>query len=68
MFERFSRTIIVLSYSSNGYPDLDVLTTLMKKHKKHIDVFARPHRYHFGTHSRVSPDRAAVREYLIVGH
>jgi hypothetical protein len=30
-------------------------------------VFARPHRYHFGTHDNVAKTRAAVQEYLIVG-
>ncbi len=67
MFETFRRSTLVLSYSSNGYPDLDALVTLMRKHKKSVQVHEREHRYHFGTHARVSSDRAAVREYLIVG-
>ena len=29
MFERFSHSMLVLSYSSNGYPDLDILIELM---------------------------------------
>lgn len=65
MFARFKRQTIVLSYSSNGYPDLDVLTSLLQKHKRRVEVVTRPHRYHFGTHSKVQ--RAAVEEYLIVG-
>lgn len=65
MFERFRKQTIVLSYSSNGYPDLDVLVGLMQKRKRRVEVLTRPHRYHFGTHSKVQ--RAAVEEYLIVG-
>jgi adenine-specific DNA-methyltransferase len=65
MFERFKRQTIVLSYSSNGFPNLDELTKLMRKHKQRVDVLTRPHRYHFGTHSAVQ--RASVEEYLIVG-
>lgn len=65
MFARFSKSTIVLSYSSNGFPDLDVLVSLLKKHKKSVRVFEKPHRYHFGTHSGV--ERSAVTEYLIVG-
>lgn len=65
MFARFKRQTIVLSYSSNGYPDLDVLVGLMQKRKRCVEVLSRPHRYHFGTHSKVQ--RAAVEEYLIVG-
>src|SRR5262249_9230180 len=66
LFRHFRDSILVLSYSSNGYPDLDVLSGLMRRYKATVEVFRRNHRYHFGTH------RAAVRndviEYLVVGH
>ena len=65
MFERFRDSILVLSYSSNGYPDLKTLVDLMKLHKQSVTVHEREHRYHFGTHKAVS--RAKVQEYLIVG-
>jgi len=65
MFARFSKSQIVLSYSSNGFPDLNELVSLMERHKPSVTVFEKPHRYHFGTHGGVS--RAAVTEYLIVG-
>jgi len=68
-FERLFRTFrhckIVLSYSTNGYPDRDVLENLLRRYKSHVTAFEKPHRYHFGTHRRV--ERAQVREYLIVG-
>ena len=67
LFSRFAGSTLVLSYSSNGYPDLDELVGLMQKYKRDIQVFEKPHRYHFGTHRNVSRDRAAVREYLLVG-
>ena len=65
MFSRFRRSMIVLSYSSNGYPDLDQLESLLRRYKESVRVFERPHRYHFGTHDSVN--RASVTEYLIVG-
>ncbi|QNR64909.1 DNA adenine methylase [Rhodobacter capsulatus] len=65
MFARFSKSTIALSYSSNGFPDLNQLEDLMRKHKSKVRVFEKPHRYHFGTHDGVK--RAAVTEYLIVG-
>lgn len=65
LFRRFAESTLVLSYSSNGYPDLEVLVDLMKRHKPRVEVFARDHRYHFGTHEAVR--RSKVREYLIVG-
>ncbi|MGY3452643.1 DNA adenine methylase [Bradyrhizobium sp. USDA 4353] len=65
MFARFAKSIIVLSYSSNGFPDLDQLESLLLRYKKSVTVFEKPHRYHFGTHENV--ERAQATEYLIVG-
>jgi adenine-specific DNA-methyltransferase len=65
MFRLFRNSTIVLSYSSNGYPDLDVLENLMRRYKDNIVTYEKPHRYHFGTHKGV--ERAEVQEYLLVG-
>ncbi|MDF7826885.1 DNA adenine methylase [Pontiellaceae bacterium B12227] len=65
MFRQFSDSILVLSYSSNAYPGLDSLVSLMKKYKRSVEVLKKPHRYHFGTH--VAAKRNVVEEYLIVG-
>jgi DNA adenine methylase/adenine-specific DNA-methyltransferase len=65
LFSRFRKSILALSYSSNGYPDLDVLVRLMRKYKGSVTVFEKEHRYHFGTHSAVN--RSVVQEYLILG-
>lgn len=65
LFERFRRSTLVLSYSSNGFPDLGVLVAAMKRHKATVEVHERDHRYHFGTHDRVR--RAEAREYVVVG-
>lgn len=65
LFSRFRKSMIVLSYSSNGFPDLPQLESLLKKYKRTVRVFEKAHRYHFGNHSAVS--RADTIEYLIVG-
>jgi adenine-specific DNA-methyltransferase len=65
LFERWRDSMLVLSYSSNGWPDLDVLTALMQRVKPRVEVHARPHRYHFGTHAAAR--RRDVQEYLVVG-
>lgn len=67
LFARFRNSIIVLSYSSNGYPSLDELMAWMKKAKSTVTVHENDHRYHFGTHSQVDSSRVLVKEYLIVG-
>lgn len=66
MFEKFSESILALSYSSNAFPDLDTLISLMKNHKDFVTVKKKPHKYHFGNHSSVS--RSKVDEYLIIGY
>lgn len=65
MFRKFADSIQVLSYSSNGYPELAELCKLMRKYKSQVVVFERAHRYHFGTHKSVK--RSQVQEYLIIG-
>jgi len=65
MFSAFSDSILVLSYSSNGYPDLDILLDLLRRYKASVEVFEKEHRYHFGTHK--AAERNQVREYLVVG-
>ncbi len=65
MFRLYRKSTIVLSYSSNGFPDRSELEELLGRYKRNVSVYARPHRYHFGTHERV--ERASVQEYLIVG-
>jgi DNA adenine methylase/adenine-specific DNA-methyltransferase len=65
LFRMYAESTIVLSYSSNGYPDLDVLVGLLRETKRHVEVDTRAHRYHFGTHRAVQ--RSQTTEYLIVG-
>lgn len=65
LFQIYRDSTIVLSYSSNGYPDLAELRGLMQRYKHDVVVHEKAHRYHFGTHAAV--ERAAVNEYLIVG-
>lgn len=65
LFAQYRNSTIVLSYSSNGFPDRDELESLMRRYRPNITTFEKPHRYHFGTHDKV--ERAEVREYLIVG-
>ncbi len=65
MFGLYRNSTIVLSYSSNGYPDRDEIESLLRRYKKSVTAFEKPHRYHFGTHDKVQ--RSEVQEYLLVG-
>jgi adenine-specific DNA-methyltransferase len=65
LFRIYADSTVILSYSSNGYPDLEVLVGLLGETKRHVHVDTRAHRYHFGTHKAVQ--RSQTTEYLIVG-
>lgn len=65
LFRRFADSTILLSYSSNAFPDLATLRKLMGRYKRSVDVLEKAHRYHFGTH--VGAKRNVVQEYLILG-
>src|SRR5262249_53746841 len=65
LFGLYRDSIIVLSYSSNGYPDRAQPGSFLGRYKVTVTTFEKPHRYHVGTHQRV--ERANVHEYLIVG-
>jgi DNA adenine methylase/adenine-specific DNA-methyltransferase len=69
LFDRFKNSIIVLSYSSNGYPDKSILLNLLTeaKGKDNVLVKTENHTYHFGTHQSVSAERKHVEEYLFIG-
>ena len=64
LFRRFAGSTIVLSYGSNGFPDLGTLVARLEEQSASVRVAERGHRYHFGTHARVN--RALAREYLVV--
>jgi adenine-specific DNA-methyltransferase len=65
MFARFNRSTIVLSYSSNGFPDLSELQRILRRYKPNIEVHEKTHRYNFGTHAAAT--RNSVTEYLVIG-
>ena len=65
MFCHFADSTLVLSYSSNAYPDLATLKSLMGRYKKSVRVLSKSHRYHFGTHGAAK--RNEVQEYLVIG-
>ena len=65
LFDRYRKSIIVLSYSDNGYPDREVIAELLGRVKRQVTVHKRRHRYHFGTHAAVT--RAETIEYVLVG-
>ncbi len=70
LFRRFRNSIIVLSYSSNGYPDKEILIRLLEevKGRDNVVVETENHTYHFGSHAGVNEQRKRVQEYLFIAN
>jgi adenine-specific DNA-methyltransferase len=64
LFNRFSKSTIVLSYSSNSIPNEKEIYDLLKEVKSDVEVYSVPHKYSFGTH--VAAVRKEVNEYIFV--
>lgn len=48
MFDKYSDSIIVVSYSSNCLPDRERMIELLARHKKHVEVIPIDYTYGFG--------------------
>jgi DNA adenine methylase len=69
LFQIFSESIVVLSYSSNSLPSLSEIRSMIKKSKKNVEVHAIPHRYSFANQRAVpSKIRNQVDEYVFLGY
>ena len=68
LFKKFSKSILLVSYSSNSLPTQDEMTEIMSKHKKHVEVIPVDYRYSFGNQSDAKTHRNTVQEYLFVGY
>ena len=68
LFERYSSSIIVLSYSSNGSPTKDELRSMLSSVKRKVEIYNAKHRYSFGNQGhKIGKLRNEVQEYLIIG-
>jgi DNA adenine methylase len=67
LFEQFPKSKLVVSYSSNCYPNKDDLTAILKNHRRAVSVESFAHRYSFGTYNhKVGNSSNLVDEYLFI--
>jgi DNA adenine methylase len=68
LFERYSNSIIALSYSSNGYPNINELHSMLSCVKKNVKIHKKKHRYSFGNQGhKKGALKNDVYEYLLIG-
>lgn len=68
LFERFSKSILLVSYSSNSLPTQDEMVALLAKHKEHVEVIPIDYTYSFGNQKEAKTNRNKVQEYLFVAY
>ncbi|MDQ0602284.1 adenine-specific DNA-methyltransferase [Streptomyces canus] len=64
-FDRFSKSTIVLSYSSNAVPDVETIKRILSEVKSDVEVISINHKYSFGTHATAA--RRNASEYIFIG-
>ena len=69
MIEKFHKSILVISYSSNSLPKKWEIVDMLKKYKQHVKVSLVEHQYSFGTHSHKKNNKTnQVSEYIFVAY
>ena len=68
LFKKFSKSILIVSYSSNSLPTQDEMVALMAKYKEHVEVIPVDYKYSFGNQKDAKTNRNSVQEYLFVGY
>ena len=67
LFEKYKKSIIVLSYSSNGFPSSDNMISLLKNQGKSVEFTEIDYTYSVGTHSHKKNNKNnKVKEYLFL--
>jgi len=67
LFHHFRKSILVVSYSSNGIPGKSEMIALLKSEKSKVTVHEAVHRYHHGNQAnRVGDNNNNAIEYLFV--
>jgi DNA adenine methylase len=69
LVEKFKKSIIVLSYSSNSVPDKSDLVEMLKRRKKHVQVIQIGHQYSFGNQGdKLGNISNKVNEYIFLAY
>lgn len=68
LFEKFSDSQLVLSYSSNSFPDADIIKSLLRNAGKAVELVEIDYVYSVGTHShKINNESNKVKEYVFLG-
>ena len=66
LVKKYSRKIIVFSYSSNSLPDLNFFRKIGKENNLKLNIKKIKHTYSFGTQKKSSLMKNKVEEFIII--
>lgn len=67
LFNKFKKSILVVSYSSNSFPAKKDIVKMLKELKSNVEVYQVPHLYSFGTHGHKTDSNAnRAYEYIFI--
>ena len=68
LFDKYKKSIILVSYSSNCLPTLDEMVEMLAKYKKDVKVLSIDYRYSLANQKEnMSTNKNMVKEYLFLG-
>jgi DNA adenine methylase len=68
LFDKFRRSQLVISYSSNSFPDADLMKALLREAGRAVELIELDHVYSVGTHAHKKGNaNNRVREYVFLG-
>ncbi len=67
LFDKFKKSILVVSYSSNSIPSKEEMIEILERHKSHVELMEIDYKYSFGNQShKVGDNSNNVKEYLFI--
>lgn len=67
LFDKFPKSTLLVSYSSNSIPAKDDMIEILMKHRENVEVIEIDYKYSFGTHGhKVGDNKNTVSEYLFI--
>ena len=68
LFDRYRKSQLVISYSSNCFPDAKLMKTLLREAGKSVELIKLDHVYSVGTHAHKKNNASnRVQEYVFLG-
>jgi DNA adenine methylase len=66
IFDKYKDSVLIVSYSSNSYPDEELMIELLKKYKENVKVIPIEYTYSFGNQKKAVTHNNRVQEYLFI--